>query len=76
MNAREIDELVGRLQAGNGKPDIIIGGPWPTAVPGARRVACVDCRCFLSLSPATGALMATKWPEVPVVCFDCGEKRP
>jgi hypothetical protein len=75
VNAREIDELAGRLQGTDDKPDVIIGGPWPSKVPGARRVACIDCGCFISLAPASGAIIAAKWPDVPVVCFSCSCKR-
>lgn len=72
---RLIDELAGLVQLTDQRPDIIIGGHWPAKIPGARRVSCADCRAFVALSPASGAPMAARFPDVPVVCLACGQKR-
>ena len=57
------------------KPDAIIGGGWPSKQKGARRGVCVDCMRYVALSPNSGAPMADKFPDVPVLCFGCAEKR-
>ena len=57
------------------KPDMIVGGSWPTDVRGALRATCADCGAYVALSPDSGRPMTLKFPDVPVVCFPCCEKR-
>lgn len=65
MQIPEVDE----------KPDCIIGGYWPSRVVGARRSLCQDCAGFIALSPSSGLAATERWPDLPVICFDCATKR-
>lgn len=53
------------------RPDVIVGGAWPSRVIGARRASCADCAAYLALSPESGAAIHTKYPDVPVLCLGC-----
>lgn len=53
------------------RPDMIAGGSWPSRTLGARRAVCWGCKCYVGLSPNSGAAMVDRWPDVPIVCFDC-----
>jgi hypothetical protein len=57
------------------QPDFIVGGRWPIKVAGVQRVACGDCGRYVGLSPQSGGAMHAKYPEVPVLCLNCGKKR-
>jgi hypothetical protein len=57
------------------KPDMIVGGSWPTDIRGALRATCADCKAYVALSPDSGRPMSLKFPDVPVVCFPCCERR-
>ncbi len=56
-------------------PTIIIGGFWPSKIPGGRRAECADCSRWINLSPKSGAMAVQRWPQIPVVCLKCAEKR-
>jgi hypothetical protein len=73
--ARELDALAACVQVTDDRPDAIIGGDWPAVIPGARRESCRDCGAYVALSPQSGAMAAAKYPDVPVLCFDCAKGR-
>lgn len=53
------------------KPQIIVGGSWPSRMPGGRRAVCSGCRTYVGLSADSGAAIADRFPDVPVVCYPC-----
>ena len=55
------------------KPDILIGGRWPGR-PGAVRATCSMCAAYVGLTPAGGAAVLSKYPDVRIVCFPCAPK--
>jgi hypothetical protein len=71
---RRIEAVVHAKQSRE-KPDLIVGGRWPSLIFGSRREVCADCRMYVSLSPGTGNLAKTTWPDVPVLCTSCAERR-
>lgn len=49
----------------------ILCGAWPSTQPGARQVRCINCQCFLSISPK-GWTLHQERPEVrPLLCEPC-----
>jgi hypothetical protein len=67
-------EREGLVEVGD-VPDMIVGGSWPTDIHGAMRATCADCGAFVALSPNSGRAMSLKYPDIPVICFACCEKR-
>ncbi|HTA46417.1 MAG TPA: hypothetical protein VK789_28435 [Bryobacteraceae bacterium] len=67
-------EAAGLLRTGD-HPDFIVGGQWPTTVKGAIRRSCADCREFVALSPDSGLPKSLEFPNAPIICWPCCERR-
>jgi len=54
--------------------DIVIGGPWPSALLGSKRYCCKSCEGFVSLSPSSQRMLAVR-AEIDVLCLRCARKQ-
>jgi hypothetical protein len=70
-----IKQGVFELPLAHEKPEMIVGSPWPSPNPGVQRFECADCRGYIGLSPDSGAPVASKYPDVPVLCYACARRR-
>jgi hypothetical protein len=53
------------------KPDVIVGGAWPTPIMGAQRFNCSRCNKYVALTPRSGAVVAERFPDLPIICLNC-----
>jgi hypothetical protein len=57
------------------RPEVIVGALRAADTPpGSQQARCAACGRELVLWPDSGAWMAARWPDVPVICPPCDER--
>lgn len=64
-------EACNRIEITDERPHWLVAGTWPSGMPGAQRANCRRCGEPVALNPDSGLPAHKRFPDAPIVCFDC-----